>query len=88
MSKSDWIQERNNSQSIVWRNRQNDNITIEAHVLDDDPDDKPMWYIYGAVSGHGVPNSPAMVEGKADAIRIIASLKKNYKEYGIKGFGR
>lgn len=88
MSKSDWIKERDNTESIVWRNRQNSNITIEAHILDDDPESEPTWYVYGAVSGRGVPSSPAIVDRKADAIRIIASLKKNYKQYGISGLGR
>lgn len=88
MSQSDWIQKRNNSESIIWQNRQKDNITIEAHVLDDESVDEPIWYIYGALDGQGVPHSPSMVEKKKDAIRIIASLKKRYKSDGIQGFVR
>lgn len=88
MPKSDWIEEQNTSESIVWRNRQKNNITIEAYIFDDEPLDKPTWYVYGAVDRKGVPSSPAMVEGKADAIKIIASLKKSYKSNGTRGFGR
>jgi hypothetical protein len=88
MSKSDWIKEHDSTRSIVWRNRKKNDVTIEAHILDDDPDSEPTWYAYGAVGGRGVPSSPAIVERKSDAIRIIASLKKSYKNNGISGFGR
>jgi len=83
-----WTKEQDTFGEIVWRHKNKQNVTVEAHTTyNKDSDDYLTWYVYGAVGGTAVQSAPRTVKGKAGAIRIIASLKKTYEKNGIEGWG-
>ncbi len=86
MSKNKWIKERDNSTTIVWRNKDNTRLTIEAQNLEEQSrleEDKGQWYVYSALDGKGIPSSPDIVWGKKEAISRISELKKEYEKFGL-----
>lgn len=88
MTKSVWSKERDSGISLVWRNRKNPEITVEAYDLEyetREEEDHGQWYVFGALRGRGVPSSPEIVWGKGEAIRVVARLKREYKKFGING---
>lgn len=89
MVKATWVKKYDSSSRIVWVTKEHPSVTIEAHDLEyqsRNEEDKGQWYVYGAVNGKGVPSSPEMVWGKAQAIREISKLKEAYKKDGLGGF--
>jgi len=86
--KAKWKKYKDNSISIIWKSQENTHISIEANNLgygSGDPEDA-VWYVFGAVDGRGVSHTPEIVQGKRDAIRAIAKLKRKYDKSGVYGF--
>lgn len=83
-----WKKEADSSVRIVYRNVKNPSITIEAYDMEEQSrieEDKGQWYVFGALNGRGISNSPEIVWGKKEAISFIAKLKDAYKKWGIDG---
>jgi hypothetical protein len=67
----------------IFRNEKNPSLTFEIHKFD--PDDAPggymKYYAFPALNGKGIPNSPALVEKKSEAVKIA----KRYMKTGDMG---
>jgi len=73
-----WELEQDTSQAIIWKNKKNPKLTIEAHRFhwEDAESIGAEWYVYPAKDGKGIPSSPHLTQTKTDARREIARLKK------------
>lgn len=83
---SEWNKEKNYDYEIVWRNKKNSSITVEAHsgedrdLWGDDGDEGYFWYAFTAKDGRGIESSPYTEGSKKEIISVVARLKKDFEE--------
>jgi hypothetical protein len=78
MVKRKWENIENRKDAIIWRNRHDSSLTIEAHRFNEENAKEigANWYVFPAKNGKGIPSSPELVTTKKDAIAEIQKLKK------------
>jgi hypothetical protein len=75
---TEWRKEIDSYGQIIWRNKKDKDITIEAHRFDSEEAEElsAEWYVFPANKGKGIPNSPYLAINKKDALREIKRLKE------------
>jgi hypothetical protein len=73
-----WIKSEDYADHIVWQNKKDKSITVEAHYEEPNEEDdlEGFWYIFPAKNGKGIPNSPFIERDKKDALNMIKKLKE------------
>ena len=83
---SKWNKEDDYDYKIVWRNKKDPSITVEAHrgenrdLSGDDDDTGYFWYAFTAKDGRGIESSPYTEDSKKEIISVVAQLKEDFEE--------
>jgi hypothetical protein len=76
-----WETIANDDHSIVFRNKKNPELTVEAHWLDSEEEGaENQWYGFSAVNGKSVPFSPEMFENRKEAKEWLEKIKEMKKK--------
>jgi hypothetical protein len=73
-----WVKAEDFSDHIIWQNKKDKSLTIEAHQFDEEDTIEigAEWYVFPAKNGKGIPSSPYHAINKQDALREIKRLKE------------
>jgi hypothetical protein len=79
MALKDWKLVQNNMYAMIYQNRKDSSLTFEIHKFDArdmDEGDSYKYYVFPAMNGKGIPNSPDVAETKKEAM----DLAKKYMD--------